>query len=89
MFVEELRDFCKGLLRLGRSDVAIILRMRLALIDLEHCVDASLPQLAVDAYCVAKQKISRAAHCFQCGHNLSSLNGHMRAHGARRRTFRR
>jgi hypothetical protein len=42
MLVEELGDFCKGLLRLGRGDVAIILRMRLALIDLEHGIDASL-----------------------------------------------
>jgi len=61
MLVEELGYLLECLLRLGRADVAIILRVRLALEDLKHGFDAGLAQLSMDAHGIAKKQVARAA----------------------------
>ena len=54
MLVEECRDLLERVLGLGRGDVTVVLRVRLALEYLQHRFDASLPQLAMHAHRVAK-----------------------------------
>lgn len=53
MLVEKAGDFFKCLPRFRRSVVTVILRVRLAFIDLQHRLDASLTKLAMDAHRVA------------------------------------
>ena len=54
-------DFLESLFRFRRGIVAVIMRVRLAFIDLQRRIDAGLAQLAVNAHGVAQQEIARAA----------------------------
>src|ERR1700750_3224801 len=61
MFVEEARDLFEGILGLRRGVIAIELRMRLALEDLQRSLDTGLTQLAMNPHGVAEQQVARAA----------------------------
>jgi hypothetical protein len=60
VLVEEPGDLLEGFLGLRRTDVAVILRVRLALENLQHRVDAGLAQLAMHAHRAAEQQVARA-----------------------------
>src|SRR5258706_7230138 len=61
MPVEETRDVGKGFPGLRRVHVEAVLRVRLALIDVELGGDAGTPQLAMRAHRVGEEEVARAA----------------------------
>ena len=61
VLIEEVSDLFERLFGLGRINVSRILRVRLALVDLQDRLDAGLAQLAMHAHRVAQQQIARAA----------------------------
>src|SRR4051812_40997355 len=60
IFVEEPCDVGEGFPRLRRGDVELILRVRLALIDIEVGGHPGAAQLAMRPHGVAQEKIARA-----------------------------
>src|SRR5215207_3344671 len=61
VLVEEGRDLGEDLLRLRRRVVAQVMRVRLALVDLQRGFDPGLPQLAMDPHRVRQKEVARAA----------------------------
>src|SRR5579872_3282048 len=61
MAIEEARNLLEHFLRLGRSVVADVMRVRHPLIDLKRCFHASLTKLAMNANRVAQKQVARAA----------------------------
>src|SRR4030095_17007710 len=51
--VEEMGDLFECLLSLGGTCITVVLRVRLAFIDLQHRVYTSLPQLAMRSHRIA------------------------------------
>ena len=60
ILVEERRQLAEVLLRLGRAGIAGILSMRLALEHVEISDDVGLTQLAMHAYRVGQEQVTRA-----------------------------
>jgi hypothetical protein len=60
MPVEEAGDLAEGLLRLRHAGIEE-LAVAPAFEDLEHGLDARLPEPAMRAHCVAEQQVARAA----------------------------
>src|SRR5437868_3717643 len=60
VLVEEARDLLERLAALGRAWIAVVLRVRLAFVDLEQRLDAGLAQLAVHAHRVAEEQVAGA-----------------------------
>src|ERR1700760_1024501 len=58
--IEETRDVGEGFLRLRRIGVELVLRVRLAFIDVEVGDHAGAPQFAMGPDCVAQEQIARA-----------------------------
>src|ERR1700694_3237924 len=58
MAVEEPGDLAERLLGLGHPIIELVLRVRLALVDLELRIDAGVPKLAVHAHGIAQQQIA-------------------------------
>src|SRR5436190_16369990 len=58
VLVEELRDLAEGFPRFGRAYVPVVVRMRLAFVDLQHRFDPRLTQLAMHPHSTAQQQVA-------------------------------